>query len=95
VLRSKLRIETRMRLLKAWDPSRYGEKREVKVDATVTTTTRHVVDVRALTDAQRQALLDVLQGAVDQGLIAPPDDPDVIDVADDAYHIVMDDDEEA
>lgn len=26
VQRSKLRIETRMRLLKCWDPKRYGEK---------------------------------------------------------------------
>jgi hypothetical protein len=35
VQRSKLRIETRLKLLAKWDPKRYGEKLDMTVDATV------------------------------------------------------------
>ena len=35
VQRSKLRIETRLKLLSKWDPKRYGEKSEVNLNAVV------------------------------------------------------------
>jgi hypothetical protein len=74
--RSRLRIETRLRLLRAWDPSRYGERAEVKVDAEVTETVRHVIDPRSLDDAGRAALRHLLAQAAVQGLIEGPNDND-------------------
>ena len=50
VLRSKLRIETRLKLLAKWDPRRYGDTKHVEIDAEVNVTQRHVVDSRSLTD---------------------------------------------
>jgi hypothetical protein len=90
VLRSKLRIETRLRLLAKWDPRRYGDSKRIEVDAHVEHTTRHVVDSRSLTDEGRAALRRLLAEAQAQGLLpAPADDPTVIDVVEAEYHEVM------
>jgi hypothetical protein len=93
VLRSKLRIETRLRLLAKWDPRRYGDTKRVEVEATVETTHRHVVDSRTLTDEGRAALRRLLGEAQAQGLLPPPeqpDDHDVIDAIEAEYHEVID-----
>lgn len=83
VLRSKLRIETRMRLLRAWQSGTYAEpERALKVDAVVTETVRHVVDARVLDDAGRAALRALLAQAQAAGLIPPPDDADDDDAVD-------------
>lgn len=77
VQRSRLRIETRMRLLRWWDNGRYGEgaiaARKVELDARITTTERRVVDPRLLTDEQRDALRSLLAAAAQQGLLPAPD----------------------
>lgn len=44
VQRSKLRIETRLKLLAKWDPKRYGERQQVDVNDV---TPRSIEDVRA------------------------------------------------
>lgn len=78
VQRSKLRIDTRLRLLGAWDSARYGLKNEVRVDATVTTVRRAVIDPRSLDDAGRAALKALLLQAAAQGLLPAPDDDDAL-----------------
>jgi hypothetical protein len=78
VNRSRLRIETRLRLLRQWDSGRYGEQpKSVKVEATVTEVRRHVVDPRLLDDAQRAALRSLLEAAVSQGLVEVDDEGEV------------------
>jgi hypothetical protein len=72
--RSRLRIETRFRLLRAWDPSRYGDQRTVKLEGEVTQTQRHVIDPRSLDDAGRAALRELLAQAQAQGLIEGPNE---------------------
>ena len=90
VLRAKLRVETRLKLLAKWDPRRYGDTKRVEVDAHVSTTTRHVVDSRTLTEAGRDALRRLLAEAQAKGLLAPPDadDPSVMDAIETEYHDV-------
>ncbi len=71
--RSRLRIETRLRLLRAWDPSRYGERAEVKVEGEVTTTVQHTLDPRQMDEEGRAALREVLAHAKAQGLLQSPE----------------------
>lgn len=74
VLRSRLRIETRLKLLRSWDNGRYGDTTtsKVTVDATVTEVRRHVVDPRLLDDEGRAALRSLLAQAAAQGLLEAP-----------------------
>jgi hypothetical protein len=73
VNRSKLRIETRLRLLARWDSGRYGDNKTVKLEGEVTSTTRHVIDPRSLDDAGRAALRHLIEQAKAQGLIPAPE----------------------
>lgn len=79
ILRSKARVDTRLRLLAVWDRAGYGPQQQVKVDANVavTETTRHVIDPRSLDDAGRAALRALLAQAEAAGLLPPPDDDEV------------------
>lgn len=79
VLRSRLRIETRLKLLAKWDSGRYGDTKRLEVDANLRTTTRHVLDPRLLSPEQRGHLQGLLQAAQAQGLIAGPE-PEAQDV---------------
>lgn len=73
VLSRKLAIETRLRLLSRWDSGRYGESAKLlRVEGEVTTTTRHVLDVRQLDPASRDALRALLDHAAAQGLLPGP-----------------------
>jgi hypothetical protein len=71
VLRAKVRIETRLKLLAKWSP-RYAEGSTLKVEGEVTTTTRHVLDVRQLDGPSRDALRALLEHAEAQGLLPGP-----------------------
>jgi hypothetical protein len=73
VLRSRLRIETRLKLLAKWDSGRYGDTKRLEVDAELRTTTRHVLDPSQLDDSGRAALRHLLDQARAQGLLAPPE----------------------
>lgn len=68
VLSRKLRIETRLKLLAKWSP-RYAEGSTLKVEGEVSTVTRHVLDVRQLDPASRDALRALLDHAASQGLL--------------------------
>lgn len=86
VLRSRLRIETRLKLLSKWDNGRYGDNKRLTVDGEVTQTTRHVLDPAQLDEAGRAALRHLIQHAQAQGLIAPPDgaqDAEFVELSDD------------
>lgn len=76
VLRSRLRIETRLKLLAKWDSGRYGDTKRLEVDANVSTTHRHVLDPSQLDDAGRAALRHLIDHARAQGLIAGPEPVD-------------------
>jgi hypothetical protein len=89
VLRSRLRIETRLKLLAKWDNGRYGEAKTLKVEGEVATTHRHVLDPRSLDDTGRAALRHLIEHAQAQGLLAAPDDE-----AQDAEFIEVSDDDE-
>lgn len=67
VQRSKLRVETRLKLLAKWDPKRYGEKQQVAVsgELAVEQTTRHVIDPRMLDDDQRDVLRGIIQSRLE------------------------------
>lgn len=73
VLRSKVRIETRLKLLARWDSTRYGETKRVEIEGELTTTTRHTIDPRSLDDAGRAALRHLIEHAQAQGLLEGPD----------------------
>lgn len=76
ILRSKARVETRLRLLAVWDRAGYGPQQQVKVDASVEVTEvkRHVIDPRSLDDAGRAGLRALLAQAEAAGLLPPPDE---------------------
>lgn len=76
ILRSKARVETRLRLLAVWDRAGYGPQQQVKVegDVKLTEVTRHVIDPRSLDDAGRAALRALLAQAEAAGLLPPPDE---------------------
>ena len=76
VLRSRLRIETRLKLLSKWDSGRYSDDKTVKLEGKVQTTTRHVLDPRLLTAEQRDALRLLLSAAAAQGLLRGPEPQD-------------------
>jgi Bacteriophage Sf6, terminase small subunit-like len=78
VLRAKLRIETRLRLLAKWGPTRYGDIKRVEVDGEVRQTTRHVLDPRMLDDTGRAALRHLIEHAQAQGLLTASE-PEPID----------------
>jgi hypothetical protein len=90
VNRSRLRIETRLRLLRQWDSGRYGEQRAVKVEATVTETRRAVIDPRLLDDGQRAALRSLLEAAVAQGLVEIDEAGEVVDQGADLGAVLAD-----
>lgn len=71
VLRAKVRIETRLKLLAKWSP-RYREGSTLTVEGELKTTTRHVLDVRQLDPASRDALRALLDHAAAQGLLPGP-----------------------
>lgn len=75
VLRSRLRIDTRLKLLAAWS-KRYAQGSTLKVEGEVQVTQRHVLDPRLLDDAGRAALRALLQHAQAQGLIEGPEPVD-------------------
>jgi hypothetical protein len=70
VLRAKVRIETRLKLLSKWDPTRYGDAKTVKVEGEVTQT--HTIDPRLLSEEARAALRAVLEHAKARGLLGGP-----------------------
>lgn len=65
ISRSKLRVETRLKLLAKWDPKRYGERMAQEISGPnggpVT-----VAPALQLTDEQEQALARVIQDAQDR-----------------------------
>jgi len=71
VLSRRLRIETRLRLLAKWDSGRYGDTKQVRLDANVEVTEvrRLAIDPRSLSPEQREALRGLLAVAEAQGLI--------------------------
>ena len=74
VLRSRLRIETRIKLLRSRDNGTYGDaEKKVKVEATVTQVRRHVIDPRMLDDAGRAALRALIDQAARAGLLPAPE----------------------
>lgn len=74
VLRSRLRIETRLKLLAKWDSGRYGDTKRLEVDATITQ--RQVIDPGSLDDSGRAALRHLIDQARAKGLIAGPEPVD-------------------
>lgn len=72
VLRAKVRIETRLKLLAKWGP-KYSDDRTVRVEGSITTTTKHVIDPGQLDDSGRAALRHVIEQAVQRGLLAGPE----------------------
>jgi hypothetical protein len=52
VQRSRLRIDTRLKLLAQWDPKRYGPRTQSDVDLSVTVTVVNPFAVEALTHAE-------------------------------------------
>jgi hypothetical protein len=76
VLRSRLRIDTRLRLLAKWDSGRYGDNKTLKLEGEVTSTTRHVIDPRLLDDSGRAALRHLIEQAQAQGLLPAPEPVD-------------------
>lgn len=76
VLRSRVRIETRLKLLAKWSP-RYAEGSTLKVEGEVQVTQRHVVDPRSLDDTGRAALRHLIEHAKAQGLLPGPEPIDV------------------
>jgi hypothetical protein len=85
VLRSRLRIETRLKLLAKWDNGRYGENKRLTVDGEVQTTHRHVLDPSQLDDTGRAALRHLIEQAQAKGLIAAPEpqDAEFVELSDD------------
>ena len=85
VLSRKLAIDTRLKLLAKWSP-RYREGSTLKVEGEITTTTRHVLDVRQLDEASRDALRALLDHAAAQGLLPGPEtvDAEYIEIEPDA-----------
>lgn len=61
IQRSKLRVETRLKLLAKWDPKRYGEQL-----LNPQTTVNVGVSVAVLTEEKRQALLDKKRRAIER-----------------------------
>ncbi len=55
VNRSKLRIETRLKLLRSWDPERYGDAMTIKGDKKNPLRTTHDLDDAALMQIAREA----------------------------------------
>jgi terminase small subunit-like protein len=72
VLRSKLRVDTRLKLLARWDPKRYGEARMLKVEGEVSSVTQHTLDPAQLDDVGRAALRHLIAHAKAQGLLESP-----------------------
>lgn len=68
VQRSKLRIETRLKLLAKWSPKKYGDKQQVELNGHLATS--------AMSDADIKAELAALTNA---GIIATEGDDDGID----------------
>ncbi len=62
IARSKVRIETRLKLLAKWDPKRYGEK--IEVDQKVSGEIKHHVTI---TEERRKELMDRRQAAIKLG----------------------------
>jgi hypothetical protein len=64
ISRSKLRVETRLKLLAKWDPKRYGEKLEIEQNTTIRDLSDAAIDARlAELDAKRRAA----NAATDEG----------------------------
>lgn len=71
VQRSKLRIETRLKLLAKWSPKKYGDKQQVEMSGQLATTN--------MTEDEIRAELAALAAA---GIIAPEQDQGDDDVSD-------------
>lgn len=63
VMRSKLRVETRLKLLAKWDPKRYGENQKE-------TTVNVGVVVNAMTEDRRKELQEKKRAAIERGMQA-------------------------
>ncbi len=69
ISRSKLRVETRLKLLAKWDPKRYGDKLDVSADVKVRE--RATFDPRLLSPEEREQIEAILNQAMQRQLAGP------------------------
>lgn len=87
VLSRKLAIETRLKLLAKWSNRYSDDTKTLRLEGEVSTTTRHVLDVRQLDEPSRDALRALLDHAAAQGLLPGPE------VVEAEYDVVEPDDD--